>query len=94
MLFLSVVHVFIWVNAFGQLIDLDFESFLDFLQYFFVLFSGDETDGETARAEAAGTAHPVQVLVACPTRIHLVKVLRHIIIEDNVDFADVDAAPA
>ena len=49
-----------------------------------VFLGGDKGDGETLGAEAARTTDAVQVLVS---------LLRHVVVEDDVDALEVDTAP-
>ena len=76
-------HVGADVDGLGQLRDGDLEARLDVLEGLGVLVVGDEGDGEALGAEAAGAADAVQVGVA-----HL----GHVVVDDDVDALDVDAA--
>ena len=76
-------HVVVGVDLVGQLVNFDLETALNLLQdCVLVRVWGDERDGETARAKAAGTADAVEVLVG---------LVRHVVVNDDVDLLDVDA---
>ena len=79
----SVVHVGGRVDSGGELFDLHLESLLDFLENFFVLVGGGESDGQTLGSETTGTTDAMQVRVSIPG---------HVKVEHNVDFLDVDSA--
>jgi len=81
----SVVHVSGRLNRGRQLGDFDVETSLNFVKHLLLLtvlaLLVNESNSEALRAETACTAHSVQVAVT---------VGRHIEVEDNVDFLNVD----
>ena len=71
------------VQLIGQLGDVDFESFLDVVENFGVGFVANESDGKALGAEAASARHAMEIRV---------RILRHVVVEDDVDALDVHAA--
>ena len=66
-----------------QLGDADLEARLHVIQDLGVGVVGHKRHGETLGAESAGAGHAVQVCV---------RVLRHVVVDDNVDALNVHAA--
>ena len=83
LIFNSVVHVAGSVDGRGQLTDLHLEALLDVVKHLLVLLGFHEGDREALGSEAARAAHAVEVAVA---------VVRHVEVEHDVDFLNVDTA--
>ncbi len=79
---LTALNVRRQVNLLGQLCDVDLEAILDLVQDFGVGLVRHESNGQTFGAETAGTCNSVQVSV---------RVLWHVIVEDNVHSLNVHA---
>merc|ERR1719201_1632252 len=71
------------IDLVRQLTNTYFESRLNLVKDFGVLFGGDEGDSEAFRAETSRSTNTVQVLVAHG---------RHIVVDDNVHPLDIDPA--
>lgn len=78
----SVVHVGRLVNGAWQVLNLDLESGLDLVEDFLVFLGGDEGDGQTFGTVSACSADTMQVLV---------RLSRHIVIDDDVDLLNIDS---
>jgi len=79
----SVVHVGRLVNRGWELLDLDLETSLDVRHDLLVLLSADEADSKALGAEATGSANTVEVLI---------RLARHVEVDDDIDLLNVDAA--
>lgn len=70
------------VNGGGQFADLDLKALLDVFQDLLVFVTAHERDCESLGAESASTTHTMQVRV---------RVVRHVVVEDDVDLLNVNA---
>jgi len=71
------------INDSGELLDLDLEALLDLVEGREVLLATDEGDGEALGAEATCATDSVEIGV---------RVLGHVVVEDDIDSLDVDTA--
>lgn len=79
--FSSVVHVACCVDGRGQLTDLNLEALLDLIQNFLILVRLNEGNRQSLSSKSAGTTDTMQVAV---------RLRRHVKVEDDVDFLNVD----
>ena len=79
----SLVHIGAWVDGCREFFNLNLKSLLCLVQHLLILFGADEGDGKTFGAKSSRASDSMQVGV---------RVVRHIIVEYDVDLLNVDTS--